>query len=59
MYETLSLTVCRSAQWYGYEYILYCGDVIVARQDDFTSYAKAKRAGMKMADTLLATPLPL
>ena len=59
MYETLSLTVGRSAQWYGYEYVLSCGDVIVARQEHFKTYSQAKRAGLKKAGTLLATPLPL
>tara|TARA_R110000868_G_scaffold50820_1_gene161850 strand:+ start:223 stop:402 length:180 start_codon:yes stop_codon:yes gene_type:complete len=59
MCETLSLTVGRSAQWYGYEYVLSCGDVIVARKEHFKTYSQAKRAGLKMADTLLATPFSL
>ena len=59
MSETLFMTVCRAAQHYGYEYILSCGDVIVARQEHFKSYSQAKRAGLKMADTLLATSIPL
>ena len=60
MYETLSLSVGRSAEYHGgFEYILWSGDVIVTRDQYFTSYAKAKRAGLKVADTLLAAPLPL
>ena len=57
MYETLSMSVGRSPSWYSYEYVLYHGETIVAREDGFTSRAKAKRAGMAKADTLLADSL--
>lgn len=59
MYETLSLSVGRSTEYHGgWEYVLYSGDVIVARDKYFKSHAQAKRAGLQMADTLLSDLLP-
>ncbi len=57
MYETLQLCVMRD---YGmgvpagrYEFLLWDGDTIVARQGMFPSYAKAKREAVKVANALL------
>lgn len=59
MYETLWISVGRSSEFHGgWEFVLYSGDVIVKRDKYFRSHAQAKRAGLKMADTLLADPLP-
>lgn len=58
MYETLFLSVGRAPSWYSYEYVLYSGDYVVARESGFPSRSAAKRAGMKKADALLADPLP-
>jgi len=58
MYETLFLTVGKSYAFHGgYEFILYHGDDVVYRENWFSSYAKARRAGMKKADSLLADSL--
>ena len=35
-----------------YEYVIYKDEKIVARQGFFSSYAKAKRAGLKAAEQL-------
>lgn len=58
MYETLFLTVGKSYAFHGdYEFILSHGDEVVYRENGFPSYAKARRAGMKKADSLLADSL--
>lgn len=57
MYETLFLSVGRAPTWYSYEYVIFHGDNVVAREQGFTTRAQAKRAGMKKADTLLADSL--
>ena len=57
MYDTLHLTVARDyalgVPSGNYEYLLWDGNVIVKRQGLFPSYAKAKRAALKVADSLL------
>jgi hypothetical protein len=57
MTSTLHLTVARDyafgAPSGNYEYLLWDGDVIVKRQGMFSSYAKAKREALKVANSLL------
>lgn len=61
MYESLSLVVWRpnpgSTYCDGYEFILFSNDEPVFRQSGYSSYAAARRAGQKKADTLLSDSL--
>ena len=55
MYEILSITVGKSYAFHGdYEFIIYHGDDVVYRENGFSSYVKASRAGLKKAESMLA-----
>ena len=60
--ENLSMVVCRDYNWHGniYEYVIYQNDAdgecigIAARKGGFKGSSSAKRAGLKMAEELMA-----
>jgi hypothetical protein len=49
----IMMTVCRDYRTSTrYEFILYRGEAIVAREGFFATYAKAKRAALKAAQSI-------
>ena len=56
--KNLSLTVGRDYRSNTeYEYVIFRGEAVLARQGFYETYAKAKRKGMKKAQELLMTTL--
>jgi hypothetical protein len=55
--DSLSMTVGRDYRTSSkYEFVIYRGEKLVARDGYFPTYAAAKRAGMRVAADLAAQP---